>query len=504
MSTQCLLLCGNTILPGVLRNAGPARLATSLRDAGFDTVCADIGAISAKNNNTHLLDKIVKKFVGPDTLWVGISTTFLSHIFDMPIGRMVDNSEQEIPKDSLFQHFLDLCKTINPNVKFILGGGYYMNLSKYGFYHFRGYADYELIEFTKWCRESSYKMVNVNRLGKVIECKEYSDFVTSQIKWHETDFITPNDTLPIEVSRGCIFRCKFCAFPLNGKSKGEWIKHCDVLRDELINNYEKYGVTRYIFSDDTYNDSADKITSLYEEVFSKLPFQLTFSSYIRLDLLHRFQETAEVLQKSGLRSALLGIETNNHESAKAIGKGLEFEKQIEYIKHLKQNELKNTLFTSGFIFGLPKDTKESMNELENFLLSKENPIDHWICRPLGINPVNNSLQKKYFSEFDLNYEKYGYTITGQDPLADVYRMKWELKGSDIDYDYCLEQTNRITRLSDDLPNYKFGGQLFGRFSTVIPEEDVFALSRKELREKYDIRALVVAYINNYYNSLLAY
>lgn len=501
MNVQCLLLCGNNTLPGILRNAGPARLATELRDAGFETICVDIGILGVKNVDT--VEKIINKFVGRDTLWVGISTTFLTHILGVPFMRQNNLAEESID-DTVLKHVLDLCKKKNPNIKFVLGGGYFRDLSKYGFYHFKGYADHELIEFTKWCKDSSYKMVGVNRVGKVIDCKEYDHFVTSRIKWHDTDFIMPNETLPIEVSRGCIFRCKFCAFPLNGKSKGEWIKHYDVLKSELIYNYEQYGVTRYIFSDDTYNDSAEKMSELYEHVFSKLPFKLSFSCYIRLDLMHRFKETAEVLEKSGLRSALLGIETNNPESSKIIGKGLSFEKQIEYLWELRDKEFKNTLTASAFIFGLPKDTKESMNELERFLLSPENPLDHWTCRPLGINPVESSDHKKYFSEFDLNYEKYGYRIVGSDPKADIYRMKWQLGDTGIDYDSCLVQTNRINDISESMPNMKFGAQLFARYASILPEDEVFSKSRKELRDQYDIESMVIKHIKGYYSKLLSY
>ena len=501
METQCLLLYGNNMLPGILRNAGPARLATELRHAGFDTITVDIGGLSKKHVST--IDKIVDKFVGKDTLWVGISTTFLTNIFGVNISRIIDGStESEISDDSFLLHFLNKCKQRNPKIKFIIGGSNFINLDKYGFYHFKGYADYELIEFTQWCKDQNYIM-NINRLGKVIDCKEYPNFVTSQIRWHKSDLIMPNETLPIEISRGCIFKCKFCAFPLNGKSKGEWIKNCSILKDELIYNYETYGVTRYIFADDTYNDSLDKITSLYENVFDTLPFKLTFTSYLRLDLMHRFPESVEILQKSGLKSAMFGIETNNTESAKSIGKGLEFEKQIEFIKKIKENEFKEILTHSAFILGLPKDTKDSMESLKHFLLSDNNPLDEWVCRPLALNPVDYSQHKKYFSEFDLNSEKYGYKIINDD-ISNIYKMKWTIDDKDFDYDYCLNYANEINKKSEILPNMKFGAQLFARYSTLLSEEEVFSMSKAEIQEKYNIPGLVKNYLINYYDKLLSY
>jgi hypothetical protein len=211
----------------------------------------------------------------------------------------------------------------------------------------------------------------------------------------------------------------------------------------------------------------------------------------------------EVLQKSGLKSAMFGIETNNGESAKSIGKGLEFEKQVEFIKKIKKNEFKEILTHSAFILGFPKDTKNSMESLKEFLLSSNNPLDEWVCRPLSINPVTYSQHKKYFSEFDLNFEKYGYKIFNEDK-SDIHRMKWSLDGKDFDYDYCLNFSNEINEKSENLPNMRFGAQLFARYSTILKEDEVRLMSRAEIKEKYDVGSLVKEYLINYYKKILSY
>lgn len=60
MNVQCLLFCGNDTLPGILRNAEPARLATELRNSGFETICVDIGGLTKKHIST--IDKIINKY----------------------------------------------------------------------------------------------------------------------------------------------------------------------------------------------------------------------------------------------------------------------------------------------------------------------------------------------------------------------------------------------------------------------------------------------------------
>ena len=52
-------------------------------------------------------------------------------------------------------------------------------------------------------------------------------------KFIEQDCILPNETLPLEVSRGCIFKCSFCAFPLNGKTKLDYLRSPEYIKNEL-------------------------------------------------------------------------------------------------------------------------------------------------------------------------------------------------------------------------------------------------------------------------------
>lgn len=502
MGVDCLLLYGNNTFPILQKPAGVFRLATELRCSGFDTLCVDIGPLTVKHSS--VFDKIVDHFVGANTLWVGISVTFLSHVLGVEItpilskDGLVENKRHK--NDELLLHFIDACKKKNPSIKFIIGGGIFFNLHQYGFYHFRGNADVEIVEFTKWCKNSLYSP-KIQRLGKIITGKEFKEFSSAKIIWHKNDLVTPTDVLPIEISRGCIFRCKFCSFPMNGKTKGEWIKRSEVLLEEMISNFEQFGTTQYLFSDDTYNDSIEKISSLHDTVFSQLPFQLDFTTYLRFDLITRFPETADILKKSGLKSAMFGLETNNKDSAKAIGKGMDFDRQIDFMKRLKSSSWDDILMASGFILGLPYDTPESWDQLQNFLLSADNPLDHWVVKPLRINAVDKTFHHSYFSEFDLQVEKYGYTVFNNLEPDGIYRMKWSHK-SGMTFDSANDKSVEIENASKDKDSFKFGSWFYPRLSAIISEkEQIRKLSQAQLKRKYDINLLAKQYIADYYNRL---
>ena len=50
------------------------------------------------------------------------------------------------------------------------------------------------------------------------------DIVESDFRFIKEDCIRPKESLPLEISRGCIFKCKFCRFPHIGKKKNDYIR----------------------------------------------------------------------------------------------------------------------------------------------------------------------------------------------------------------------------------------------------------------------------------------
>ena len=144
----------------------------------------------------------------------------------------------------------------------------------------------------------------------------------------------------------------------------------------------------------------ESIALCVEFIWFIIPFKLNFTTYIRLDLMMRNPDTVEYLQKSGLKSAVFGIETINHNSGKSIGKGLDPIEQFQFIEEIKKNEFKEILTYSGFILGLPKDREDELERLEEFLFSEKNKLDDFTVEPLFITPPHiNHISHKDFSEF---------------------------------------------------------------------------------------------------------
>ena len=478
MKPDCILLYGLSSLPGA-KHAGPFRIASELRKHGYSVQCIDLTMFE----DVDLLLDIVNHLISEKTLWLGLSTSF--------VGR---NLLEKLNYGSSLENFIKRIKELHPNLQLISGGNNYLGLEKqYKIKIFKGYADSKILKFTKWCtdKKNTYEF-----LLPTIEGEEFKEFTQSQINYVDNDIIMDNEALPIEISRGCIFRCKFCSFPLNGKTKGDYIKVYDNLLDEFNKNYDNFGTTRYIFSDDTYNDSVDKVKGLYDNVFSKLPFKIEFTTYLRLDLMMRFPETEEYLKESGLKSALFGIETINEQSAKIIGKGVPPREQFAYIEHLKTYNFKNISIMSGIILGLPYDTKDTLDETQEFLLSDKNKMDRFDIFPLHIDGKYS--MKDNFSEFEINHEKYGYDVYFENS-----QYKWNNLKTGLNYDICREKALLIWRLSDIKKKNKFSGFGYSYYQSLgIADYDLNSLSVLEVEKKYPFNRLIKNRQNEYIDKLL--
>lgn len=429
MTVDVLIFTGT--FNGLTRPAGAYRIATELRKHGYSVQVVD-AFLHLTEENSDQLNAIIDKFVGSNTLWVGFSTTFFSSrrrmLAAIRSGQM-SSAEADDAKLSFSSNKVPLTtpevlnmrraiKSRSPNCKLVFGGAK-APLQEAGIIdvYIEGYADTTVIEFTRWCqgknpffRYTSHPgipNVTVPYMSVEHDPKAASfDFVNSQIRWDASDCIQRGEALPIEVSRGCIFSCSFCSYPLNGKKKLDFIKDPAILIDELTRNYELFGTTEYIYSDDTHNDNVEKLEILYNQVYSKLPFKLGFYTYLRLDLLAAHSHTIDLLKESGLRGAFFGIESLNYQSAKTIGKGLRPEKALDTLYAVRERWGVDVKTSAGFIVGLPHETEQTASSWLDKVTDLKFPLDCAHIYPLFIS---NKIESKIWrSELETNADKYGY------------------------------------------------------------------------------------------------
>lgn len=233
--------------------------------------------------------------------------------------------------------------------------------------------------------------------------KEKFDIQHCQHRWHKNDFIQPGESLPLELGRGCIFKCKFCQYPYIGKSKNDFTRNMDLVIGEIRHNYDNWQTQNYYLLDDTFNADQDRL-QLFSNAVQQLPFSISYAAYLRIDLIHAHPESAELLKLSGLKGAYFGIETFNEESAKLIGKAWIGKRGRDFLKNLYHTTWNKEISVhANFICGLPPESLDDYLKTHQWCV--ENEIPMWQWAPLQINRDSHN---EFTSEFDRNSEKYGF------------------------------------------------------------------------------------------------
>jgi len=404
-----------------MRPLGAYRLASELRDHGYNVLVVEYFSKWL----THLPDlyKLIKSCVSDKTLFVGYSSTFFSNVveFDRSIkthrdyyGSALSAWPISVDKIKILNKLIKKC---NDNVKIFYGG---TNASRINNdiknsgidYAVQGYADGFIVQILDKLSKNEYIKYNLSKSAevKIIDYDikgEQFNFPESVTRYHESDFIRTNESLPLETSRGCLFKCKFCSYPLLGRKKNDpdYHKHTHIMAQEFADNFEKYGVTKYTMLDDTFNESTDKLQSIYEAMQESGVKNIEFNCYLRLDLIDRYPEQIALLKKMGIRSAFMGIETLNQEAAKAIGKTSQPDRVKQTLIDIKSDWGDSANIFGSFIAGLPHDNEQTINEWMSWVYDRADLIDSYRILPLFFNgdPV-------FPSELEKNPKKFGYQM----------------------------------------------------------------------------------------------
>jgi len=385
--SNIILWNGNSIDNFPFRTIGLYQIAHSVRKSGYSARVVEF----SQTLGTRRLVEITKKLIKDDTVAIGVSTSWWNNSTDFTKGsQTIPYSEPEWVVNARTQLEKEF-----PHLEWIIGGPAVERSNlQLKWILFKGYAEDTIVSWL----DKKFKKFKLRTLFNISDLDH---------RFQEEDFISPQETLPIELGRGCKFKCKFCNYPLIGKIPGTYLRNMECIKSEILYNYEKFGTTKYYFLDDTVNEDEEKIKNL-ADIVQSLPFELSWVGYNRADLIYAKPDTARVLLDSGIKAAFFGIESFNKEASKMIGKGWCGIRGKEWLPVLKEKLWDNKVsFFLSFIAGLEPETPEQLHSTVDWCL--ENKMDDWKFQPLFLYKQTNSSQE-WLSEFDKNYNEYGYKI----------------------------------------------------------------------------------------------
>jgi len=176
--------------------------------------------------------------------------------------------------------------------------------------------------------------------------------------WHCWDHI--NDRQPyasLYTSLGCPFRCSFCCINAPFGKAGiryfsvEWtIKQLDILVNE-------YGVKNIKFADEMFVLHPGHVMDICDHIIDK-GYDLNIWAYARIDTVK--DKFLKKLKQAGFNWLGIGIESGNKNVRTGVDKGRFVD--IDIAKVIKKIQDAGIYVGANYIFGLPHDTYESMQE----------------------------------------------------------------------------------------------------------------------------------------------
>jgi hypothetical protein len=376
--------------PRWYRALGPYQLASWLRNHGYTVKIIDF----CRYMTIDQIVKITEKNIDSGTIAIGVGTTFWDYNTSV-IPNWVNESRAQIENK-----FTD--------IKWCLGGAntnQFKNSSSWT--TFDGEAENDVL---KWLDEIS----NKKNYRKLFDIKDSSNMFMPD------DYIQSYELLPVELGRGCMFKCKFCQYPNIGKKPGTYIKNYHNVYQEILDHHNKWGTTRFYYTDDTVNESVEKVEAL-AMIAQSVPFKLEWIGYVRPDLIWSKPITSQLLEESGLRSAYFGIESFEKKSSQLIGKGWSGIHGKEWLLNQKQKWNNKITWVSSMIVGIPGQTREQLEtDLKWFI---ENEMHQWVFYGLSID-ISNQSNYRSASEFERNYKQYGFEIGTENSILFWKNQGW--------------------------------------------------------------------------------
>lgn len=458
------------------RFIGPSKIAQRIREAGY--TCQVVSFVHFMS--PEQVDQLISKFVGPKTV-IGISSTFAN-------GRGCRAIAQ-------FMRTVADRRLVSTN-KTIIGGPsahiWSQLIERHG-YKF----DHVVVSFAE------NKIVPlINRIlnhGLTKNVIDQWDIQSCQHRWHRSSHIQQNESLPLECARGCIFECKFCRFTMLGKKKGTYVRDINHIRDEMMYNYDHFGTTNYMLTDDTFNDTPEKVEA-WADMVGSLPFDIRYVTYLRVDLIHRFPHTAKLLQDSGLIATHFGIESLTEKASNLIGKAWSGKHARDYVPELTKNIWgdKINVFIS-LIAGLPFETPDDWQRAGEWAV--ENDLSAYYAT-LGIEKFRNNYrgiwnedEREGISYFDIHAEEYGYKF-----VMHKGQSMW-IRGNMTERDVA----KRVAPLNEYFDKHckVSAWSTMELMSLGVPQEYIFNNPRSVVYNNDVILDARKVFVDQYYNDLIA-
>ena len=172
-----------------------------------------------------------------------------------------------------------------------------------------------------------------------------------------------------DTSRGCPFACTFCTI-INVQGRKMRERSPQSIAAMMRRNYLEHGLSFYFFTDD--NFARKKLwRETFEEIIKLREEGLDVSFMMQVDLAKKPKDFVSLAARAGCTQVFIGMESVNPQNLEAEGK--KQNKVEEYRGIIKEWHDAGVLVHTGYIIGLPWDSKPQVAEDVRFLMDEVGP-----------------------------------------------------------------------------------------------------------------------------------
>jgi anaerobic magnesium-protoporphyrin IX monomethyl ester cyclase len=185
--------------------------------------------------------------------------------------------------------------------------------------------------------------------------------------WHCFGLDSRQPYASMYTSLGCPFHCSFCCIQAPFKS-GEKVLGMKEgqnsyrlwspqrVADQLEMLVERHGLRHLKIADEMFVLKREHVLGICDELIRR-KLNLNIWAYARVDTVK--EDMLDALRGAGVRWLAFGIESGNARVRKSVGKGIAHERVIKTIEMVRSAGIH---VIGNYIFGLPEDDLESMND----------------------------------------------------------------------------------------------------------------------------------------------
>ena len=232
-----------------------------------------------------------------------------------------------------------------------------------------------------------------------------------------------------DTSRGCPFACTFCTI-INVQGRKMRERSPQSIAAMMRRNYLSHGLSFYFFTDD--NFARKKLwRETFEEIIKLRDEGLDVSFMMQVDLAKKPKDFVELAAKAGCTQVFIGMESVNPQNLEAEGK--KQNKVEEYRSIIKEWHDANVLVHTGYIIGLPWDTKEQVAEDMRFLKDEVGPdqASFFMLTPLPGSHDHREMKKRGdwmdpdFNKRDSFHATIKHPLMTADEWTEAYETAWK-------------------------------------------------------------------------------